>query len=208
MSQSDPYVIRDVAALRAAVGGEIPGIALKVTTTLDEHALAFLARAPFLVMSTCDADGNLDASPKGDGPGFVHVEDPSTLVIPDRPGNKLVFGHLNILRNPHIGLLFMVPGTGETLRINGRAELTSNPELLAQMAARGKPAVIAIRVHVDECFFHCAKAFIRAQLWQPDSWPAREPISFGRMFAKRTGGDAAAAAAVDARIEADYRNNL
>ena len=102
----------------------------------------------------------------------------------------------------------MVPGTSETLRLNGRAELTSNPVALARLAARGRPAVLAIRVHVDECFFHCAKAFIRAQLWQPDTWPAREPISFGRMFAQQTGGDATVAAAIDARVAADYRDNL
>ena len=208
MSPADPYVIRDETGLRAAIGAEVPGMALKVERTLDADALAFLGRAPFLVLSTCDADGNLDASPKGDSPGFVHVEDASTLLIPDRPGNKLVFGHLNILRNPRVGLLFMVPGTSETLRVNGRAQLTANPDVLARLTARGKPAVLAIRVHIDECFFHCAKAFIRAQLWQPATWPAREPISFGRMFASKTGGDAATAATIDARVAADYRDNL
>lgn len=208
MSQADPYVIHDVAALRAVIGAEIPGLATKVERGLNDDAIEFLQRAPFLVLSSSDADGNLDASPKGDEPGFVFVENATTLVIPDRPGNRLVFGHVNVLRNPHVGLLFMVPGTAETLRVNGRAELTVNPELLAQLAARGKPAVIAMRVHVDECFFHCAKAFIRARLWQPDTWQARLPISFGQMLAKKTGGDAALAATIDARVAADYRDNL
>ena len=208
MSQADPFVIRDEDGLRAVVGALVPTLALKVERSLDVETTAFIARAPFLVLSTCDSEGNLDASPKGDEPGFVHVENETTLLVPDRPGNKLVFGHLNILRNPHVGLLFMVPGTTETLRVNGRAELTSNPDVLARLAARGKPAVVAIRVHIDECFFHCAKAFIRAQLWKPETWPARIPISFGAMFAKKMGGDAKVAADIDARVAADYRDNL
>lgn len=208
MPHVDPHVIADVAALRAVVGDEIPGLAVKVSNTLDDDARDFIARAPFLVLSTSDGNGKLDASPKGDGPGFVLVQDESTLLIPDRPGNRLVFGHLNILRNPQVGLLFMVPGTSETLRVNGVAELTCDPQLLARLAARGKPAVLCIRVRVEESFFHCAKAFIRAQLWKPETWPLRQPISFGRMFAKKTGGDEAAAAAIDARVEADYRENL
>ncbi len=209
---SDPHVIADEAALRAVVGAEIPGLALKVESALTEDAVEFIAASPFLVLSTCNADGGLDASPKGDGPGFVHIEDNRTLLIPDRPGNKLVFGHLNILSNPQVGLLFMLPGTSETLRVNGRAELTANPDLLALLAARGKPAVLAIRVHVEECFFHCGKAFIRSQLWQPASWPARMVISFGAMFAKKRAGDAAlltqTAAQIDAVVAADYRDNL
>jgi hypothetical protein len=140
------------------------------------------------------------------------VADDATLVFPDRPGNRLVYGHLNILRNPHVGLLFLVPGTSETLRVNGRAELTRDPALLERLAARGKPAVLAVRVHVDECFFHCGKAFIRSRLWQPDSWGAKHAVSFGRMFAKKLGqdGDSASgtAAAIDEQIAADYRDNL
>ena len=187
---------------------EIPGLDLKNQATLDEFAVDFLARSPFLVLSTSDAEGKLDASPKGDAPGFVLIEDEHTLVIPDRPGNKLVYGHLNILANPRVGVLFLIPGTPETLRVNGSAELTVEPALLEKLAARGRPAVLAIRIHVDECFFHCAKAFKRSQLWQPDTWPERQKISFGKMFAKRAGADEAAAKAVDEAVEADYRDNL
>jgi predicted pyridoxine 5'-phosphate oxidase superfamily flavin-nucleotide-binding protein len=115
---------------------------------------------------------------------------------------------LNILKNSKVGVLFLIPGTAETLRVNGTAELTSDPELLERLAARGKPAVIAIRIHVEECFFHCAKAFIRSRLWQPETWPERQKISFGRMLAKRTGGDEKAAQEIDERVEADYRDNL
>jgi PPOX class probable FMN-dependent enzyme len=208
MSHTDPHAIRTVEALRAIVGAEIPGVALKNEDRLGEFALDFIARSPFLVLSTSDAAGNVDASPKGDASGFVLALDERTLVIPDRPGNKLAYGHQNILTNPKVGVLFVIPGTPETLRVNGTAELTADPELLARLAARGRPAVLAIRVHVEECFFHCGKAFLRSQLWKPESWPERQRISFGRMFARKTGAGENAARAIDAAIEADYRDNL
>ncbi len=204
----DKHSITTIEQLREVVGAEIPGLAEKNQSSLNEFAIDFLTRCPFLVLSTADAEGKVDASPKGDAPGFVHVEDERTLIIPDRPGNKLAYGHLNVIDNAQVGILFMIPGTPETLRVNGRAELTSDPALLEQLAARGKPAILAIRVHVDECFFHCAKAFIRSELWQPDAWPERQKISFGRMYAKQRGADEAAAREIDAFVEADYRDNL
>ena len=208
MSDADPHAITTPERLREIVGEAMPGLDLKNQDVLDEFAIDFLGRSPFLVLSTSDTAGNLDASPKGDTPGFVLVEDEKTLVIPDRPGNKLVYGHLNIMANAKVGVLFLIPGTPETLRVNGTAELTADPDLLARLAARGKPAVLAIRVHVEECFFHCAKAFMRSKLWQADSWPERQKISFGRMLAKRVGGDEKVAKAVDKAVETDYRDNL
>jgi PPOX class probable FMN-dependent enzyme len=208
MSQSDPHVIRDEAGLREVVGETMPGMDIKVRTGLDEFSREFLALSPFIVLSTSDTEGNLDASPKGDGPGFVYCEDDRTIVIPDRPGNKLVYGHLNILRNPRVGVIFFVPGTSETLRINGTAELTSDPALLAKLDARGKPAVLGIRVRIDECFFHCGKALIRSKLWDHASWPEKLKVSFGQMVKLWTGADDAVAEGVDASIEQDYRENL
>ncbi len=204
----DPHVVHTAQELREIVGAPVPGLDLKNQAELDEFARDFIARSPFLVLSTADTEGNLDASPKGDAAGFVRVLDEKTLVIPDRPGNKLAYGHLNLLANPRVGLLFLIPGTPETLRVNGTAELTREPALLERLAARGKPAVLAIRVRVDECFFHCAKAFIRSKLWKADSWPERKRISFGEMFARRLGADEEAAKAIDEGIEADYRENL
>jgi len=208
MTGTDPHLIRDVTDLRRVVGETHPQASMKVHDHLDEFATAFIERSPFLVLSTADANGNLDASPKGDGAGFVSVVDEKTILIPDRPGNKLAFGHQNILVNPKVGLLFMIPGTPETLRINGTAELTADPELLEQLAARGKPAVLIIRIRVDEYFFHCAKAFIRSDLWKPDRWPEKYKVSFGEMYRKKSGADEAAAAALDNAIEADYAENL
>ena len=208
MTASATHRITDVEGLRAVVGEPKPGMALKVLDHLDEFAVDYIARAPFLVLSTASADGKMDASPKGDGPGFVLVEDEKTLTIPDRFGNKLIFGHLNILENPTVGVLFMIPGTNETLRVNGRAELCADPELLERLAARGRPPVLAIRVRVEECFFHCAKAFLRSKLWKPDSWGERYKVSFGAMFAKKTGADAEVAEKFDAAIEENYRTDL
>jgi hypothetical protein len=207
-SASDPHLIASVDALREVVGQPRKGLDAKVIGQLDAFAVDFLSKCPFLVMSTADSQGRLDASPKGDAPGFVLIESDTTIVIPDRPGNKLVYGHLNILSNPQIGVLFMVPGTSETLRINGRAELTTDPELLERLAARGRPAILAIRVQIEECFFHCAKAFIRSKLWKPDSWLEGYRVSFGEIMAARTGADAQVARKFDELIEVGYREDL
>lgn len=207
MATSPGHRIASLAALREVVV-ENPASRIKISDRLDAHATDFIARAPFLVLSTANAEGRADASPKGDAPGFVWIEDERTLVIPDRPGNKLAMGLENIVSNPHVGLLFMIPGTDETLRINGRAELSNDPALLERLAARGRPAVLAIRVEVEECFFHCAKAFIRSKLWQPDTWGERHRVSFGRMLAEKLGADDDAARQIDERIQSNYENEL
>ncbi len=204
---SDKHAITSEAELRAVVGAEVHGLAEKNIDYLNDFAVAYLARAPFMILATADAEGNLDASPKGDAPGFVEVLDKKTLLIPDRPGNKLAYGHLNVLANPRVGLIFMIPGTPETLRINGDAQLTADPEICERLAARGKPATLAMRVTVREAFFHCAKAFIRSGLWQPDSWPARHKVSFGEMYRAQRGAEVSAEA-IDAAIAADYQENL
>jgi len=202
------YDIRTVAALRAVIGAEVPGLADKNLAKLDSYGRDFIAKSPFIVLATSDAQGNLDASPKGDAPGFVHVEDEVTLLIPDRPGNKLAYGHLNVIENPRVGLIFMIPGTPETLRINGDATLTSDPVLLEKLAARGKSATLVMRVRVREMFFHCAKAFMRSGLWQPDQWPARHRVSFGEMFAAQRNEPEATAQVIDQFVQDDYDNNL
>ena len=174
-------IIRTKEELRSVIGNEIPGLNEKNIDHLDQHALDFIAKCPFLILSTADQNGRCDASPKGDAPGFVQILNDRTLLIPDRPGNKLAYGHQNILSNPQVGLLFMLPGTSETLRVNGSAKLDASPTVLENLSARGRPAVLAIRVEVQECFFHCAKAFIRSGLWQQSSWPERpHRVSFGR----------------------------
>ena len=208
MADPTDYRITTADQLRAILGHPSRLTALKVLKALDQPAADFIRQSPFLVLSTADAEGNQDASPKGDGPGFVLIEDERTLCIPDRKGNKLLFGLQNILANPHVGLIFMVPGTNETLRVNGTAELTIEPDLLNRLSARGTPALLAIRVTIHECFFHCAKAFIRSDLWNPEQWPDRIRISFGQYLAAKAGGDAAMARTIDEAVAFDYKNNL
>jgi uncharacterized protein len=208
MPSADPHRITTVEQLRARFGQPHALVPHKLWKALEPEAVEFIKRSPFLLLATSDAAGNLDVSPKGDGPGFVAIEDNSTLLIPDRPGNKLIFGLQNIVANPHVGIIFLLPGTGETFRVNGTAELTVDPAILERLAARGKPAQVAIRVTIQECFFHCAKAFIRSQLWQPESWSERYKISFSKMLGAKAGWDGAMIEQVDRAIEQDYKTNL
>ena len=208
MDISADYHVNSVGRLREIIGEPGELVPKKVMSALDELATRFIRRSPFLVLATTDAEGNLDASPKGGNPGFVAIEDERTLAIPDRKGNKLVFSLQNILANPHVGLIFIIPGTDETFRVNGSAELTIEPQLLERLAERGAPAHLAIRVHLHEGFFHCAKAFIRSQLWHPEAWPERQKISWGKYFASKIGLSQEAATKLDEMVEHDYKHNL
>ncbi len=201
MASADPHTIRTPEELRELIGEPHELTPLKVFRELEDTARGFIERSPFLLLSTSNAEGNQDVSPKGDPPGFVEIEDDRTLLIPDRPGNKLMFGLANILSNSHVGILFMVPGTGETLRVNGRAEITRDPELMQRLTARGKPAQLAIRIMIDEWFFHCPKAFMRSKLWETSSRPERQRISFGKLLAKRLDKGKDFADGIDASLE-------
>jgi uncharacterized protein len=207
-ANATPDRITTVEQLRAILGEPASTTHMKLWTRLEPPAIEFISRSPFLLLATADAAGLQDVSPKGDGPGFVEVENENTLLIPDRKGNKLLFGLQNILTNPQVAIIFLIPGTGETLRVNGSAEITAAPEILARLVARGQSALVAIRVTVRECFFHCAKAFLRSQLWNPESWTNDYRVSFGKMMAPKLGGDDAIAAKIDAAIAADYKHNL
>ena len=202
------HKIQSLERLRAVIGDEIPGLHEKNIDHVDEFARDFIEKSPLIVLSTADESGRMDASPKGDAPGFVEVLNEHTLLIPDRPGNKLAYGHQNILSNPNVGILFIVPNTRETLRINGRAELSCEPDLLQQLEARDKPATLVIRVFVDECFFHCGKAMLRSKLWDSSTWQENFRVSFGEIFAARKAAGSDIAKSIDQRIEADYRDNL
>lgn len=208
MEISGDHRITNVDQLRAIFGHPSPMVPLKLLSELDDDAVDFIGRAPFLVLGTSDAEGNQDVSPKGDAPGFVAVEDSHTLLIPDRRGNKLLFTLQNILANPHVAMIFMVPGTDETLRVAGTAELSADPALLERLSARGMPAQLVVRVTVRECFFHCAKAFIRSQLWEPASWSEKMKFSWGKYLAAKDGSDETLARKVDQAVAHDYKNNL
>ena len=180
---AEPAVVRTAAELREIVGYPTERAVQKQLSALDKHCRAFIAHSPFLVLSTANAQGGCDASPKGDRPGFVLVLDEHTLVIPDRPGNRRADSLLNILDNPQVGLLFLIPGMGETLRVNGSATIVQDRSLLEQLAVDGKEPQLAIVVKVEECFLHCAKALIRSQLWDPERFmPRCEMPSLAQMI--------------------------
>ncbi|MFG1797437.1 pyridoxamine 5'-phosphate oxidase family protein [Nocardia sp. NPDC049149] len=173
--------ITEPAELRALLG-EVPSRAAnKERVTLHPRDRDWIAASPFLVMSTSDANGNCDASPKGDPAGFVRVLDDRTVAIPERPGNRRADGYLNILANPHVGLLFVIPGRSQTLRINGRARLVRDAPYFDDMVVRGHRPILAVEVDIDQIFFHCAKAFLRSHLWQPDEWPADNLPTWARL---------------------------
>ncbi len=164
-------VIGSEEQLRAIIAPPAPRAVDKELARLDGHCRAIISRSPFVLISSCDADGRLDVSPKGDPPGFVQILDEQTLAIPDRPGNRRADTFRNVLQNPRVGLLFLVPGRQETLRVNGRAAIVRDQGLRERMAVRGKVPELALVVSVEEAFVHCAKCVLRARLWDREQWP-------------------------------------
>jgi uncharacterized protein len=165
--------ITSVAQLRDLLGAPGPRAATKERVRLHQIDREWLAASPFCVVATSDADGNCDASPKGDPAGhLIHVLDDTTIAIAERPGNRRADGYLNVLANPHVGVLSLIPGRNETLRINGRARLLRDAPFFDDLIVKGHRPVLVLLVEIDQIFFHCAKAFMRSQLWTPDSWPA------------------------------------
>jgi len=152
--------------LRAVTGMPAPRALAKEIRKLDHHCRAIIAKSPFVLISSCDAEGRLDASPKGDPAGFVQVLDECTLAIPDRPGNRRADTYRNVLRNPRVGLLFLVPGRNETLRVNGRALIVRDAALRGRMAVNGKTPALALVVVAEEIFVHCGKCMLRSRLWE------------------------------------------
>jgi PPOX class probable FMN-dependent enzyme len=194
--------------LRRVIAQPNPRTFTKVLNELDEQSIDFLKRCPFALVGTTAADGTVEVSPKGDEPGFIRVEDSRTLLIPERVGNNLAFGLSNILATGQIGLIALVPATGETLRVSGTAEVFDDPELVQSLSSLGKPALLATRVHIKHCYFHCARSIVRAKLWDPKSWPAPGRVSFGRIIAPRIGGDAELADKIDAGVAGAYTTRL
>ena len=163
--------VRTLDELVGIVGEPNRGVRDKVQTRLHDLHRQWLAASPFCVLATSDAEGRMDASPKGDPPGqLVHVLDDTTIAIAERPGNRRVDGYRNVLANPHVGLLFLVPGRDDTLRVNGRARLVSDAPWFDAMAVRGARPILGLVVEVEEIFTHCAKAFLRSHLWDPETW--------------------------------------
>lgn len=162
--------------LRAIVDYPSEFVANKTISLLDDHCKMFIAKSPFLVMATSDKNGLCSVTPRGDEQGFVLIVDDYHLVIPERPGNRRIDSMRNIISNPHVGLLFVIPGLEETLRVNGRACITRDPALLERMQAKGKTPLLGIGIKVEQCFIHCAKAFKRSGLWNGKSWLSKDDL--------------------------------
>ncbi len=175
--------------LRATYRAPNERAAQKVLDHLDRHCRNFIAMSPFCVLSTAGANGQADASPRGDPPGFVAVPDRRTLVVPDRPGNNQIDSLQNIVEQPRVGLLFFVPGMNETLRVKGTAEVVTDPQALASLSVGGKPPLSALRVTVEEAFLHCGRALIRSRLWDPAVRIERSSFpTYGQVLADQIAG--------------------
>jgi PPOX class probable FMN-dependent enzyme len=166
----------DEESLRALIGEPTEVVRSKVADRLNELTRQFVERSPFLCLATSAADGTCDVSPRGDPAGFVRILDQRTLLLPDRPGNRLADSLRNVLQNPHVALLFVIPGVGDTFRVNGRATIVTDPEVLEPCAVEGKTPKLGLRIEIDEAFTHCSKAFLRAQLWDPGRYVQREEL--------------------------------
>jgi uncharacterized protein len=167
------HEITSATQLRDLLGAPAPRAATKERTRLHPIDRQWLAASPFCVIATCDAVGNCDASPKGDPAGhLIHVLDDTTIAVAERPGNRRADGYLNVLANPHVGVLSVIPGRNETLRISGRARLLRDAPFFNDLVVKGHRPVLVLLVEIDQIFFHCGKAFMRSHLWKPDTWHA------------------------------------
>lgn len=202
-------VISSEGELRSLLGYPNELVQNKVISHLDKHCLEFISKSPFLVMATSDDKGMCDVSPRGDAPGFVEVLDETHIVIPERPGNRKIDSMKNILSNPKIGLIFIIPGLEETLRINGNACIIRDEDMLKRMEANGKMPILGIGVAVEECFVHCAKAFKRSKLWNQHTWLSKERLpNIAEMIADHVKLPGIDAEKVDKALQDSYSNRL
>ena len=209
----DPqFTIADEQTLRRLFEPTHDLAIVKCQDHLDPHAQAFIQRAPFVCIGTQNADGKADVSPRGAPVGFVKILDTRTIAIPDRPGNNRLDSLVNILANPSVGLLFIIPGFDDTLRVNGQASLVTDPDLLETMTVNGRAPKLAIVVRVGEVFIHCAKAFRRARMWDPTQFQDRSEMpSLVKIILDQTTGapdDEDEMRKLDADLEADYKRTL
>ncbi len=195
--------------LRAIAGFPSELVKNKSIPYIDHHCRDFISKSPFVVLSTTDKFGFCDVSPRGDQPGFVLVLNEKQLIIPERPGNKRIDSLQNILSNPKIGLLFLIPGLGETLRVNGNATIVKDEELLGKMTVKGKRPLLGIGVEVEECFIHCAKAFKRSGLWDPNTWPDKATLpSAAKILFEHAKLPNSSVASIQERLDESYTKTL
>lgn len=200
--------IDTLEGIRAAVGTPGAHAAAKIGTSLHAGMADFIAKARMAFIASVGADGFPTVSPRGDAAGFIRVQDERTLLIPERKGNKLAFTLQNILLNNKISLIVVVPNTTETLRIAGVARLVNDPALNVAMASATQHALLAIEVKVEQCYFHCAKAFLRSEMWRHEGWDQPLNVSLGAEIARQLNGPAGLADELDAGIRQRYQTDL
>lgn len=193
--------ITSAAEVQAILGSPLPTQANKIIDHIDGHCRAWIARTPFIVISSISAGGAMDISPKGDPPGFVKVLDQHTLAIPDRPGNNRADTLLNVLEHPSVGIVFIIPKRREVVRVNGTAALARDPDLLDDMAVNGKTPDLAMIVRVREAFFHCGKSMIRSGLWEPERWGPVDGLPTYAQALKDHAASADTVETIQARVE-------
>ncbi|MFB4298786.1 pyridoxamine 5'-phosphate oxidase family protein [Actinomadura sp. NTSP31] len=208
MHPSEIRTVTTEADLRAIVPEPPQALWDKDIGRIDEHARTVIAHSPFVLLATSSPDGACDVSPRGDPAGSALVLDDHRLALADRPGNHRIDSFRNVLHNPHVGLLFLVPGMNETLRVNGRATLVSDAPFFDDLAVRGKRPRLALLVEVDELYMHCAKAFLRSSLWAPETWPDRSALpTLGRIVKDHLGLKEVSAEVIDADLAVDAETN-
>jgi PPOX class probable FMN-dependent enzyme len=208
---SHPFVdlVTTREELREIMGEPSDLVIKKQLDRLDEHTRRWIAFSPFALLSSANAAGRCDVSPRGDAPGFVRVIDDTTLAVPERPSNRRADTMLNLLENPHLGMIFIVPGLEETLRVNGRAAVARDADLLAAMEHRGKIPKLAIVLEVEEVYFHCAKAFKRSSLWNSETWPAKSSLpSLAQVLVDQVRDSSLTVEAMECSLEESYRTRL
>jgi uncharacterized protein len=203
------HVLTSSQELRERVG-EPGGIARdKQIDHIDGHCATFIAASPMLMLATTDANGRTDVSPRGDAPGFARVLDRTHLAIPERTGNNRIDSLMNIIERPNVGMLFIIPGIPETLRMNGTAQIVRDPQLLESFVVQGKVPKFVIVVRVEEAFIHCGKAFKRSGLWEPITWTNAETLpSRAEMFLAHANVTDLTTEQFDANLEEAYRERL
>ncbi|WP_103962888.1 pyridoxamine 5'-phosphate oxidase family protein [Nonomuraea solani] len=208
MNPSEIRTVATEAELRAIVKEPPQTIWDKDIARIDAHARTIIAHSPFVLLATSNSDGTCDVSPRGDPAGSVLVLDDHRLVLADRPGNQRLDSLRNVLRNPHAGLLFIVPGMNETLRVNGRATLVSDAPFFDDLVVQNKRPRLAILIDVEELYMHCAKAFLRASLWKPETWPDRKSLpTLGQIAKDQMGIKGVPAKVIDAGLALDSKMN-
>ncbi|MFB4275481.1 MULTISPECIES: pyridoxamine 5'-phosphate oxidase family protein [unclassified Nonomuraea] len=208
MNASEIRTVGTHAELREIVKEPPQPIWDKDIARIDEHARTIIAHSPFVLLATSNSDGTCDVSPRGDPAGSVLVLDDHRLALADRPGNHRLDSLRNVLDNPHVGLLFIVPGMNETLRVNGRATLVSDAPFFDDLVVQGKRPRLAVLVEVEELYMHCAKAFLRSSLWKPETWPDRKSLpTLGRIAKDQLGLKGVSAKELDAGLDLDAETN-